>query len=93
MKAGAPNIRYEIFRNAPAGRVTAALIAEREGVLSGLKRASISMESLGLGFSSGLSDGGSVKEGQEIAIPGVERLFFGRRYQGCEMGHGHHLRT
>ena len=61
------DIRYEIFRDSPAGPITAALIAEAEGVLSGLKRASVAVESLGLHFSSDLSDGGSIKEGREIA--------------------------
>jgi len=64
---GASDIRYEIFRDSPASRVTATLIVERGGVLSGLKRASASVESLGLRFSSDFSDGGSVREGQEIA--------------------------
>ena len=67
MVEGASDIRYEIFRGSSAIRVTAALIAEREGVLSGLKRASASVELLNLRFSSDLSDGDSVREGQEIA--------------------------
>lgn len=64
---GASDIRYEIFRDSPASLVTATLITERGGVLSGLKRAAASAESLGLRFSSDLSDGVSLKEGQEIA--------------------------
>jgi hypothetical protein len=67
MKEGAPDIRYEIFRGATARHATGTLIAEREGVLSGLKRASASVESLGLRFSSDLSDGVSLNGGQEIA--------------------------
>jgi nicotinate-nucleotide pyrophosphorylase (carboxylating) len=61
------DIRYEIFRGSLKKSVTAVLIAEAGGVLSGLKRASGSMESLGLSFSSEFYDGAPVNEGREIA--------------------------
>lgn len=67
MMRGASDIRYEISRESLESSVTAVLIAERGGVLSGLKRASASMESLGLRLSSDLCDGSPVNEGQEIA--------------------------
>ncbi len=67
MTDGPSDIRYEIFRESLEARVTAVLIAEQEGVLSGIKRASESMRSLGLNFFSDFHDGGPVKKGQEIA--------------------------
>ena len=67
MRQGPTDIRYEIFSGSLGKSVTAVLIAEREGILSGLKRASASMESLGLHLSSNLRDGGPAGEGQEIA--------------------------
>lgn len=67
MMVRSSDIRDEIFRESLKSSVTAVLISERGGVLSGLKRASASMESLDLWFSSDLSDGNSVKEDQEIA--------------------------
>jgi len=61
------DIRYEIFKGSLENRITAILTAEAEGTLSGMERASASMKSLGLSFSSDLYDGGPVKEGQQIA--------------------------
>jgi len=67
MTDGPSDIRYEIFRESLESSVTAVLIAESWGVLSGIERASASMESLGLSFLSDFHDGEPVNEGQEIA--------------------------
>jgi nicotinate-nucleotide pyrophosphorylase (carboxylating) len=67
MTDASPDIRYEIFRECLERSVTAVLIAEKGGVLSGMERASASMKSLGLNFFSEFRDSSFVNEGQEIA--------------------------
>lgn len=61
------DIRQEIFRQYMVQRVTASLIVETGGTLSGIQRARHRMESLGILFVSGLADGNILDAGQEIA--------------------------
>lgn len=61
------DIRFEIFRDCMSASLTGALVAEGSGILSGLGRAKERMASLGLAFSSSLSDGGAVQEEDRIA--------------------------
>lgn len=60
-------IRLKIFQKHLYKDVTAILVAEESGVLSGNKRARDLMERLGLQFFSTLADGNNIDEGQEIA--------------------------
>jgi len=60
-------IRERIFREHLGQTVTAIIIAEAPGVLSGIQQAHNLMESLGLRFSTTLTDGSVLKRGQEIA--------------------------
>ncbi len=46
--------------------ITAVLVAEKAGVLSGIQPARKAMEALGLSFASSLKDGGSLENGQGI---------------------------
>jgi nicotinate-nucleotide pyrophosphorylase (carboxylating) len=62
-----PDIRDEIFRECRGRRTTGIVTAEASGVLSGIRHAHISMESLGLSFSTALADGSELTTGQEIA--------------------------
>jgi len=62
-----PDIREEIFHSRISKRVTAVLVAEAAGVISGIERAAGMARELGLEFRSGLSNGHSVEPGQEIA--------------------------
>ena len=61
------DIRAKIFQRHLGPEITAILVAEESGVVSGVKRARERMEGLGLNFSSHLTDGATVKAGQEIA--------------------------
>ncbi|MFH1242225.1 MAG: hypothetical protein V1689_07660 [Pseudomonadota bacterium] len=61
------DIREEIFAAHLDRSVTGVVTAEASGVLSGINRARQAMESLGLIFSTDLTDGSEVVEGQEIA--------------------------
>jgi nicotinate-nucleotide pyrophosphorylase (carboxylating) len=61
-----PDIREEIFRDYMERRIAGALVAEEQGVLSGIKRARELMLSLGLSFASAFADGESLKAEQEI---------------------------
>jgi len=61
------DIRENIFSNHLDRSVTAALVAEAEGVLSGINRGRSIMESLGLSFSTTFSEGDAIHGGQEIA--------------------------
>ncbi|MCK4794990.1 MAG: hypothetical protein KAV87_65280, partial [Desulfobacteraceae bacterium] len=66
MKAIA-EIRERIFREHLGQTVTAIIIAEAPGVLSGIQQAHNLMKSLRLRFSTTLTDGSVLKRGQEIA--------------------------
>jgi nicotinate-nucleotide pyrophosphorylase (carboxylating) len=61
------DIRQEIFEPYMEHRVTASLIAETSGTLSGIQRARDRVESLGALFGTGLTDGGILGAGQEVA--------------------------
>jgi nicotinate-nucleotide pyrophosphorylase (carboxylating) len=61
------DIRDLIFQNFMHQSITAAILCERPGVLSGVKRARVMMEDLGLSFQCELRDGASLETGQEIA--------------------------
>ncbi len=63
----APDIRERIFGKNPRRRITAVLIAETKGVLSGIERARKLMEGLGLRFESDLKDGNTINAEQEVA--------------------------
>lgn len=67
MSSAVPDIRYDLFQGCMTNRVTAVLTSEGEGVISGLARARVQMESLGMLFISPLQDGSSIHEGQELA--------------------------
>ena len=61
------DIRETIFSNHLDRSVTAVLVAEAAGVLSGINRGLSIMESLGLSFSTTFSEGDEIHGGQEIA--------------------------
>lgn len=61
------DIRKQIFRESSGQIITAIVISEAPGVLSGIQRARAFMVSLGLCFSTALKDGSTVSGGQEIA--------------------------
>jgi len=67
MDVKSPDIREEIFHSRISKRVTAVLVAEAAGVISGIERAAGMARGLGLEFRSGLRNGDSVEPGQEIA--------------------------
>lgn len=60
-------IRAEIFREHLDWTITAIIIAESPGVLSGVQQAQNLMESLGLRFSTALKDGSQLNSEQEVA--------------------------
>lgn len=62
----ASDIREEIFRERMGRRTTGIVIAEAAGVLSGIRQACDSMQSLGLSFSTGFMGGSELRKGQEI---------------------------
>lgn len=61
------DIRLKIFRKHMDQNITARLVVEKPGVLSGIKRAHDLMEGLGLKFSTHLNDTQDLVAGQEIA--------------------------
>jgi len=61
------DIREEIFHSRISKRVTAVLVAEAAGVISGMERAAKVARELGLEFKSSLNNGDSVEPGHEIA--------------------------
>ena len=62
-----PDIRENIFVDHLDRSVTAVVMAEAAGVLSGINRGRSAMESLGLTFSTIFSEGDKIHMGQEIA--------------------------
>lgn len=62
----ASDIRHRIFQGHMGRNVTAVLIAEASGILSGIRAASALMTTLGLNLVSHLSDGGNVDVGQKV---------------------------
>ena len=62
-----PDIRESIFANHLSRLVTAVVLAEATGVLSGISRARNFMESLRLAFSTIFSDGDEIHKEEEIA--------------------------
>jgi len=75
IESGQGDIRDQIFRGHGHRNVTAVVVAEAAGLLSGIQRAQELAEGLGLSFQSDLNDGDSFDEGAELA-----RLF-GKPFQ------------
>jgi nicotinate-nucleotide pyrophosphorylase (carboxylating) len=67
IEPGQGDIRDQIFRGHGHRNVTAVVIAEAAGVLSGIQRAQKLAEELGLSFQSDLKDGDSFDAGAELA--------------------------
>ncbi|RJX33848.1 MAG: quinolinate phosphoribosyl transferase [Desulfarculus sp.] len=65
--SGPPDIRRHIFAGRLDQALSAVLLAETAGVVSGLERARDLAQELGLGFASSLRDGQEVAAGGELA--------------------------
>jgi len=65
-QTGRGDVREDIFRDSLDRRMAGVLVAEKAGVLSGIRRVCGIVETLGLAFVSDLKDGSPVGNGREI---------------------------